>query len=292
MNQKRSADIAVIIPHYNDRDRLHRCLTALVADPEIGKADIVVVDNNSDQDLTPLRELFPSVRFFIETLPGAAAARNRGVRETSAPMLFFTDADCVPQAGWVAAGRAALDTSDIVGGAVELFDETPPPRNGAQSFEAVFAFNQKYYVEKKGFSVSANLLTWRHVFQDVGDFRPGVSEDVDWCHRARKRKFYLIYDSSVLVTHPTRANMNELRKKWRRVVCESFELQAGLPFPRVRWAVRAGLVLASPMLDLRKLILSNRLRTPKERAAGIIALFYLRALRAGWMVRQVFGWPV
>ncbi|NIX75691.1 glycosyltransferase [Microvirga terricola] len=292
MTEKGAAEIAVIIPHYNDPERLRRCLSALLSDPDSAGAEIVVVDNQSDKDLTDLHIAFPAVTFLVEPLRGAAAARNRGVGETQAPMLFFTDADCVPQPGWIAAGRTALDTADIVGGSVELFDETPPPRSGAQSFEAVFAFNQKDYVEKKGFSVSANLLTWRHVFKEVGDFRQGVSEDVDWCHRALKKRFCLVYDPRVLVTHPSRATLAELKRKWQRVVSETFALQTQSPFPRVRWAVRAGLVLASPMLDLRKILLSARLRTPAERALGIATLFYLRVLRAGWMFRQVLGWRI
>ncbi|MFW5899467.1 MAG: glycosyltransferase family 2 protein, partial [Jiangellaceae bacterium] len=100
----------------------------------------------------------------------------------------------------IAAGFRALageGAPDAVGGRVEVFHEdegagpsTGPrtvPRTGAQAFEAVFAFENRAYVERKGFSVTANLVTRRAVFEDVGPFRPGLSEDLDWCARARAR---------------------------------------------------------------------------------------------------------
>lgn len=289
MSGREPYDVAVIIPHYNDSERLERCLTALTSSAASGKAEIVVVDNNSTEDLSPLHSRFPVVRFVVEATRGAAAARNRGVLETRAPMLFFLDSDCVPQPGWIKAGKVALQKADIVGGFIELFDETPPPRNGAQAFETIFAFNQKQYIEKKGFSVSANLLTWRRVFDEVGNFRSGVSEDVDWCHRALKKNYSLIYDEDVAVAHPTRKDLGELKKKWSRMIRESFELQAERPFARLRWAFRATLVLCSPLVDFRRVLFSQRLHGPREIVSGLCTLFYLRALRATWMFRQVFG---
>lgn len=287
MEQDTSAKIAVIIPHYNDNERLNRCLTALLQNDGVKDAEIIVVDNDSDQDISNLALDFTFVRFVKESTRGAAAARNRGVIETCAPLLFFLDSDCVPDPDWIRAGRTALLNADIIGGAIRVFDETPPPRSGAQAFEAIFAFNQKHYVEKSGFSVTANLLTWRHVFQKVGGFRPRVSEDVDWCHRARSVGFSLIFDPRVKVSHPSRSNMPELSRKWRRLVRESYELEAQQRFARIRWAGQAFLVLCSPTRDIFRILFSSQLRGSREMSRGVMTLFQIRALRAAWMIHQV-----
>ena len=124
---------AVIIPHYNDLPRLERCLEALMLN-DIRDTEIVVVDNNSTVSLEGVRAAFPSVRFVTEPEKGAALARNRGVRETTAARLFFIDADCVPARDWLAVGRDIASRADLIGGRVDVFDETPPPRSGAEAF--------------------------------------------------------------------------------------------------------------------------------------------------------------
>jgi GT2 family glycosyltransferase len=177
-------EAAVIIPHYNDTARLMRCLAALM--PQVpDTVEVVVVDNASPVSLKAVEQAHPGVRLIIEPQKGAALARNRGVAETSAAHLFFLDSDCVPAADWLAVALSLRGGADVIGGTVTLFDETPAPRSGAEAFETVFAFDNKGYIEKKGFSVTANLLTRRDVFEAVGPFRAGLSEDLDWCQRVQ-----------------------------------------------------------------------------------------------------------
>ncbi|MCB8818940.1 glycosyltransferase family 2 protein [Microvirga rosea] len=282
-------EVAIIIPHYKDVLRLEKCLQALALISELQRCEVVVVDNNSEIDLSLLQLRHPAVRFINEATQGAAASRNRGVRETTAPLLFFLDSDCIPRVDWIPAGIVALTKADIVGGSIDLFDETDPPRNGTQVFESVFAFKQKQYIEKQHFSVTANLLTWRRVFDDVGGFRSGVSEDVDWCHRAVREGYTLVYDENVRVGHPTRNNMGELTRKWKRMVQERFELQSQEPYARARWALRALLVLFSPIVDIRRIVLSDRVNGHQEILRGIGVLCHLRFLRFVWMMKQVFS---
>lgn len=197
----------IIIPHFDDTIRLGHCLAAL--SPQLdGRVEVIVVDNNSTQPLDDLRGAHPGVRFVTEMRRGAALARNRGVAEARTGMLFFLDADCIPAANWVAVALGALPRPDaqIIGGAIDMFDETPPPRSGAEAFERVFAFDYKDYIERKGFSVTANLLTSKAVFVDVGDFIDGLSEDAEWCFRARSKGYRLKLDEGLRVSHPTRSD--------------------------------------------------------------------------------------
>jgi hypothetical protein len=103
---------------------------------------------------------YPRVRFVTQPERGAAAARNKGVEVTTAPWIFLVDADCVPSGGWLARARAIArgDPTVVSGGRIEVFDETPAPRSGAEAFETVFAFDQERYIREDGFSVTANLV--------------------------------------------------------------------------------------------------------------------------------------
>jgi GT2 family glycosyltransferase len=278
---------SIIIPHYRDMERLDRCLTGLA--PQVGGIDVVVVDNDSGLDFSAMKAAHPWARFVTEPEKGAAAARNRGVRETTSETLLFIDADCVPAPDWLAQSINALPKGDIVSGRVDTFDEGSSPRTGAQTFETVFAFRQKDYIEKQGFAVTANLATTRRVFEAVGDFRVGLSEDKDWCQRAVRAGFNLVYVDAMAVSHPTRSDWPALRKKWLRLTEESFALHLADGGSRVSWGLRAGAVLLSAMPHSVKVWGSPKLKGVGERARGTMTLFRQRTVRAGWMVRQSAG---
>lgn len=285
---------AVIVPHYNDVARLNACLGSLFigAEPNsLDNVEVVVVDNGSTQSLEDTKRAFPEVRFVNEAQKGAAAARNRGVRETTAPTLFFLDADCIAMPDWLNSAKRSIKTegAEIIGGRIYTFDETPPPRSGAEAFEAVFAFNQRRYIEEKEFSVTANLLTTRAVFEDTGNFIVGVSEDVDWCWRSQKKGYRLRYDDKVAVRHPTRQDWPALQKKWRRLTEEGFLLNGSGVVARIKWALRAFAILASSVIHAPKIIFSSNLTNARERWLGILTLFRLRIWRCIHMLRQAVG---
>lgn len=280
----RLPEIAVIVPHYEDVARLSRCLEALA--PQLGPGvEAVVVDNGSAADLDPVRQAHPGIRLVIEAEQGAAAARNRGVAETSAPVLAFLDADCVPAPDWLERARAAAGPGTVVGGRIDLFDETAPPRSGAEAFEKVFAFRQRDYIERKGFSVTANLVTTREVFEATGPFSPGLSEDMDWCFRATGRGFRLIYDDRLAVSHPSRSDQPALIRKWRRLTAEMFVLGGTGPAARAGWALRALAMGPSALLHAPQILRHPEL-TGLEKRRALATLFRLRLLRSGWMLRQ------
>lgn len=285
------ADAAVIIPHYNDVPRLTRCLASL-AENECSRVEIVVVDNGSTHSLEAVRQAFPEIRFVIETEKGAAAARNRGVRETRAPLLFFIDADCVAAPDWIKVAFKVAPRADLIGGRVDVFDETPPPRSGAEGFETVFAFNFKRYIEVQGFTGAGNLITRRDVFEDVGEFRGGVSEDLDWSTRAVAKGYRLVYEDSLVVSHPSRQDWAALRHKWHRITQEMCATNGTDAKARVRWALRGLMMPASALVHLPKVLFSAKLNSPGERLHASATLFRLRLLRMVWMLRQGFGLPI
>ncbi len=284
-------EAAVVIPHYNDCDRLIRCLEALMPQM-VPQVELIVVDNGSSQDLSRLHQQWPELRIVTEQKKGAAEARNRGVLETSAPLLFFLDCDCVPNENWLETAQAVVASGDVIGGSISVFDETPPPRSGAEAFETVFAFHNRRYVEEANFSVTANLLTRRDVFDATGPFIAGLSEDLDWCHRAIAKGYSLRYEDSLKVAHPSRKNWSALRRKWKRMTEEKFGVNGSNALARLKWLALALLMPASAIAHTPRVLSHPDLRGPQERAAAILTLFRLRIQRMIWMVTQaVTGRP-
>jgi GT2 family glycosyltransferase len=281
-------DAAVIIPHYNDVIRLERCLASLTGGGLRG-VDVLVVDNGSSQSLEALRATFPMVRFLVEPEKGAAAARNRGVRETTAPVLLFIDADCVAAPDWLDTARLVQPRADLIGGRVDVFDETPPPRSGAEAFETIFAFNFRNYIEVQGFTGAGNLVTSRDVFNDVGGFVNGVSEDRDWSMRAVAKGYRLIYEDGLVVSHPSRSDWAALRHKWQRMTRELCASNGSAPRDRLRWGLRALAMPVSAVAHLPKVLFSTKLNGGGERLRAAATLIRLRLLRMTWMLRQAMG---
>ena len=286
------AKAVVIIPHFNDVKRLGCCLASLMQNRTAG-IDIVVVDNGSTQPLAGIMKEFPDVRFIVEPEKGAAAARNRGVAESTAPLLFFIDADCVAAPDWLSVALKVSPSADLIGGRVDVFDETPAPRSGAEAFETVFAFNFRNYIEVQGFTGAGNLLTRRDVFQDVGGFRAGVSEDRDWSMRAVAKGYRLTYEDALVVSHPTRSDWPALKHKWRRLTSELFASnQADRGFgvgARLRWALRGLAMPVSALIHLPKVLFHQKLASLGERVRAAATLIRLRLLRMVWMLKQAGG---
>ncbi|MEI4473707.1 glycosyltransferase family 2 protein [Frigidibacter sp. MR17.24] len=294
-------DAVVVIPHYNDSTRLGRCLSALA--PQLAAAPqvaAIVVDNGSTgaeaEALAALRAAHPAVSFVTETKKGAAEARNRGVAETGGAegpeLICFLDCDCLPDPDWLARALAIGATrlapggdADLVGGTITLFDETPGPRSGAEAFEAVFAFDNRGYIEQKGFSVTANLLTRRAVFTATGPLIHGLSEDLEWCRRAVSKGFRLRHDDGLRVGHPSRSDWAALAKKWRRLTLESYGLTGGGAVARATWALRALAMPVSALAHGPRVLRHPALSGPEKRA-GLCTLARLRLARMGWMLRQ------
>ena len=277
-------DVAVIIPHYNDPDRLTRCLEALV--PQAGEdVEIVVADNASTVDISHVRAAFPSVRFVIQPESGAGPARNLGVAETTAPWIMFIDADCLPAPDWLAVGREVAKPDHVIGGRVDVFHETPPPKSGAEAFEQVFAFKMQAYLERDAFLGAGNLVTSRCLFEHVGGFRPAVSEDKEWSQRAAATGYTLSFEDRFAAGHPSRQDWVALARKWQRLGVEAFLLDAQSGAGRLKWALKALLMPVSAVVHAPRILKAEGL-TGQEKGRALFTLACIRCARMIWMLRQ------
>jgi glycosyltransferase involved in cell wall biosynthesis len=119
---ERAPDISVVVPTFRRPDLLPRLVAAMEAQtlPRDRFEVIVVDDGSGDESPTVLDELAAKtpVRLrplLLEVNGGAAGARNVGWRSTTAPVVAFTDDDCVPTPGWLEAGLAAMQAAPEIG---------------------------------------------------------------------------------------------------------------------------------------------------------------------------------
>jgi GT2 family glycosyltransferase len=275
--------VSVVVPHFDDLANLDKCLSALERQtvPSDG-FEVIVADNDSTCGRDQVERAIAGRALLVTvTERGAGPARNGGAAVARGEILAFTDSDCVPAQDWLAEGVAALADYDFVGGRVTVSVADEGNVTPTEAFEKVFAFDFETYINRKGFTGSGNLFVPRRIFDAVGGFGSGVSEDVDWSRRAIAKGYRLGYAPAALVSHPARRNWNELRRKWERINRESFALEQQAPGGRLRWLGRTMLLPASAVAHAPRVLRSPSLRNPRERAGALAVLFLCRAWRFG-----------
>jgi GT2 family glycosyltransferase len=272
---------SVVIPHYNDPVSLDLCLTAIERQSlPRDRFEVIVADNASPCGIDAVRAVVRDRARLVEVPEqGAGPTRNGGAAVAEGAVLAFTDSDCIPQPGWLEAGLKVLEQTDIVGGAMTVLVDRSHALTPAEAFELVFAFDNRTYVEKKHFTVTANLFVRRADFERVGGFRTGVSEDQEWCLRARAKGLRIAYAEGAEVGHPARTTWSEFIRKWRRLVAEQYQITREWKFGRLRWLVKSWVLPFSIPAHLPKIWRSNRLSGSSERLAAATALVRIRLWR-------------
>jgi glycosyltransferase involved in cell wall biosynthesis len=279
--------VSVIIPHYNDLGGLQICLAALEQQTyPADRIEIVVGDNASPQGLEAVRAVArgrASVVLVEER--GAGPARNGAVAQSRGEILAFIDSDCVAESQWLEEGVRALQDFDFVGGRVKVLVDDEAHMTPVEAWERVFAFDFKTYIEKKGFTGSGNLFCPRTLFETVGGFGVGISEDTEWSQRAQAHAFRLGYAPKAVVGHPARRTWDELIRKWRRINDENYGLSAGRSARRLRWALRGLLMPASAVAHTPKVLNHPGLHTVGQRLDALRVLYAIRFWRLADILR-------
>lgn len=266
--------VSVIIPVFNDSDRLDLCLTALDRQTyPRDRYEVIVVDNGS-QDEPALAEVAARhpVRLSRETKPGSYCARNHGLSLATGEIVAFTDADCIPTQDWLEQGVKCLQSlpnCGLVAGRIELFYRDPQHLTPVELYESICAFPQQVYVARGLGGVTANLFTTKAVIERVGRFNETIKStgDLEWGQRVASMRYKQVYGEQVCVRHPARA-------LWQEIACLSRRTSGGV---YDRFMGKA----ASPLemhLTFGRLVYDNLRQIPEE-------------ILAVWGKRTLVSWP-
>ena len=138
---RRAGTLSVIVPVLNEEasipELVRRISKALDGGPRF---DVIFVDDGSTEELSYVETLDSRIVLLRQHNAGLSAARNAGIRATSAPLIAFLDADDLwlplkleHQVAAMAAGGAVLCSTDF-----EIIDATGgrigPGYGGANSY--------------------------------------------------------------------------------------------------------------------------------------------------------------
>lgn len=202
---------SVVVPAYQSWETLPQTLEALRGQVERPDRELILVESSGRSSVEELERRWPwltAVAPPSRTLPGTA--RNIGTERARGELLAFTDADAVPEAGWLDALENALGPDvDAVAGAI--VNGTPKSAVGTSDYLLEFA---AWLPGRSGaplHGATCNLLVRREALERVGGFAidlwPG--EDTVFTFRLGQAG-RLAYAENARVHHLNRTKFDEL----------------------------------------------------------------------------------
>ena len=217
-----AAELSVILVNFNDRSHLGACLDSIRAATVKLSAEVILVDNDSD-DGSPefVREAFPWIKLIVNGHnTGFAKANNAGIRASNSRHILFLNTDTVvppdafalllaelerrPGAGAIGPALIRENSSFQVsfGGDIGFFAELRQKLFLNPYYRIVLKHSRG--VRSVGWLSGACLLARRDAVEAAGLFDEGFFiyfEDIDLCRRIGDLGLELLYDPSVRVVH-------------------------------------------------------------------------------------------
>lgn len=215
--------VSVIIPVFNDCQRLKICLESL-ENQNYPKHlyEVIVVDNGSEEDIESVVKQFNQAIITNEQRTGSYAARNKGISLAKGEVIAFTDADCIPAPDWLEKGSInllSIPKCGLVAGKIELFFQKPNSPTLVELYESAMAFQQSKFVEDLKYGATANVFTFKHVISQVGHFDDTLKSngDREWGQRVFAAGYRQVYADNTCVAHPARYSFAQLYKRVIRI---------------------------------------------------------------------------
>ena len=200
--------VSVVVPFFNSRRHLAACLRSLESQRDVGGSyEIICVDNGSSDGSADVAAGFASPILLREPRPGAYAARNAGIRRARAPLIAFTDADCVVDGDWLRAIRQGMrdPAAAVLVGPVRYPGEASLPLRALGAWEnAKAAYVLERCAPAYRFAWANNMAVRTELFAELGPFREWRrAADSELVHRlaARRPDLEVRFHRAMRVTH-------------------------------------------------------------------------------------------
>ncbi len=275
--------VSVVIPTRNRPGQLGACLSALSASFR-SDAETIVVSDGPDHRLAVL------VAPFVEPLRlsllqvehrGPAAARNRGLDIACGEITVFTDDDCRPEPGWLAAlaGGVCLSPPRAVAGATRNGLPENIYADAAELVLRLIARHDRSISGQERLLPSNNIAFPTEALRRIGGFDESyrTAEDRELCRRWAGAGFTLGRVPGAIVEHDRRLDLKNFVTKFVAYGRGAARFHRSGANRSLRESLRFHLRL--PMLLLPEL----RERGP-VRSLGVVALLVL------WEIANLIGY--
>jgi glycosyltransferase involved in cell wall biosynthesis len=183
--------LSVVVPTRGRPRYLERCLEALAAaDYPRERFEVVVVNDGGSEEVQRVVSSTPGglrTSLVVPVSSGPSSARNAGAGAAAGRFLAFTDDDCEPAPGWLAALENALTADGEVAVGGRTLNGAPANTGAASSQMVVDAVHAHFNRDPEAptFFASYNLAFPAQAFHAVGGFNENFryAEDRELCER-------------------------------------------------------------------------------------------------------------
>ncbi len=185
--------ISVIIPAYNEEERIVRTIESVFNRERGGVEEVIVVDGGST-DSTVEKAQTTDVRIFSSTQKGRAVQMNYGAQKSKAGILYFLHADTIPPENFDKKIIESVSKGDEAGCFRLSFDRNHFLLN-------LYARCTRFNVDAFRFG-DQSLFIKKELFDSIGGYREDhiVMEDQEMVKRIKKEASFSILTDEVITS--------------------------------------------------------------------------------------------
>jgi len=214
--------VSIIILNWNGKDFLNKCLTSIITNTDYKDYEIIVVDNGSvDGSIQLVEKNFPNVKLIKNHKNlGFSKGNNIGVRNSKGDYMLILNNDTeMVDKNWLNNAINLFETDEKIGvigckllypdgklqhagGKINFLNPHFSSHIGIGKNPDKVSYNRFYevdYITAAAMFLKKELVKKIGLFDDI--FSPIYYEDSDFCIRARRAGYKVIYAPNIKIIH-------------------------------------------------------------------------------------------
>ena len=226
--------VSVIIPTYNRKNELKKCLESVLKQ-NYKNYDVIVADGDSNDGtlrlLMSFKKRYRNFHYLVEKRRGIGAARNSAERVARGEIVLMTDSDCVVPEDWIERMVNVILSGEV---AIQGFQCTACNRIWSRLFQTFqeHIFFKVYggrdyidFLDTKNFGIRLSVLkkigfTNRNII---------IGNDIELMARLLKSGYKIKFEGGIRVCHRHPSSLPDILRKyfyygfWVAKICKKHE---------------------------------------------------------------------
>lgn len=262
--------VTVVIPFYNNKDTISKCLEA-VSNTSYKNLEVILVDDGSTDQSYSIAKEFGFRIIKLDVNKGVSFARNCGARIASGEILFFLDADIMVERDTIEKIQSTFQERPEISALFCSYQKDTP----ANTFYSKYKNLLHHYTHQISREEAATFCGGfgaikKDVFSKLGGFNESYRylEDMELGYSLHRQGYRIFLNKQIQLTHLKCYSLFDLIKS--DVLCRA------KPWTEIM---------------LKKRIIKNDLNTRTENALSLLVAYSLIA-EIPLMFLRSFGWII
>lgn len=206
--------MSIVIPSYNSKAWLPRCLESIRKQVQRPDVEVIVVDSSAEDPTPFLRKNFSFVRtYHLDERAYPGTARTYGISKAKGKVIAFIDTDCEASETWISnIIELQKNGKNVAGGPVA----NGTPRSFVGTAEYLLEFSELVPAMPEGkvrFIPTCNISFKRAVFDKIGKIEDTIKgSDALFCRKLNLLGETIYFHHGITVKHHNRTSVRKVLK--------------------------------------------------------------------------------